>query len=74
MLGLTTYLDTGAKSRSQKLTGSLNLVLSTIMAEVDMTSYLAALAPRGRFHNGGRDSEYNDWRVPVDCRAEGDFG
>jgi uncharacterized zinc-type alcohol dehydrogenase-like protein len=46
-------VNTKSKSELRKLAGSFNMILSTVMAEVDMPSYLGALAPRGRFHTVG---------------------
>ena len=52
-MGAHEVVNTKSRDQLKKLTGSLNMVLSTIMAEVDMGSYLGALAPRGRFHTVG---------------------
>ena len=46
-------MNTKSRDQLKKLAGSLNLVLSTVMAEIDMNSYLSALARRGRFHTVG---------------------
>lgn len=37
----------------KKLSGSLDLIISTINAPLDMSAYLETLAPNGRFHNVG---------------------
>jgi uncharacterized zinc-type alcohol dehydrogenase-like protein len=52
-MGAHAVVNTKSKSELRKLAGSFNMILSTVMAEVDMPSYLGALAPRGRFHTVG---------------------
>jgi uncharacterized zinc-type alcohol dehydrogenase-like protein len=52
-MGAHAVVNTKSKSELRKLAGSFNIILSTVMAEVDMPSYLGALAPRGRFHTVG---------------------
>jgi uncharacterized zinc-type alcohol dehydrogenase-like protein len=52
-MGAHAVVNTRSAAELKKLTGSLNLILSTVMAEVDMNSYLSALAPKGRFHTLG---------------------
>lgn len=52
-MGAHQVVNTRSAEQLKKLAGSLNLILSTVMAEVDMDSYLSALAPRGRFHAVG---------------------
>lgn len=52
-MGAHAVANTRSADQLQKLSGSLDLVLSTIMAEVDMGLYLSLLAPKGRFHTVG---------------------
>jgi uncharacterized zinc-type alcohol dehydrogenase-like protein len=52
-MGAHAVVNTRSAAELKKLTDSLNLILSTVMAEVDMNSYLSALAPKGRFHTLG---------------------
>ena len=52
-MGAHAVANTKSKDELKKLAGSFNFILSTVMAEVDMNSYLAALAPKGRFHTVG---------------------
>ena len=52
-MGAHAVLDTHSKEELGKAAGSFNLILSTVMAKLDLNSYLAALAPKGRFHTVG---------------------
>ena len=52
-LGAHDIVNTRSAEQLKKLAGSLNLVLSTVMADIDMNSYIAALGPKGRFHTVG---------------------
>jgi uncharacterized zinc-type alcohol dehydrogenase-like protein len=52
-MGAHEVVNTKSRDQLKKLAGSLNLVLSTVMAELDMNSYLSALGPKGRFHTVG---------------------
>ncbi len=52
-MGAHDVVNTRSPEQLNKLAGSLDLVLSTVMAELDMNSYLSLLAPKGRFHTVG---------------------
>jgi uncharacterized zinc-type alcohol dehydrogenase-like protein len=52
-MGAHDVVNTKSRDQLKKLAGSLNLVLSTVMAELDMNLYLSALGPKGRFHTVG---------------------
>jgi uncharacterized zinc-type alcohol dehydrogenase-like protein len=52
-MGADDVVNTKAPGALKKLAGSLNFVLSTVAAAMDVNPYLAALAPRGRFHTVG---------------------
>jgi uncharacterized zinc-type alcohol dehydrogenase-like protein len=52
-MGAHEVVNTRSRDQLKALSGSLNLVLSTVMADLDMNSYLSALAPKGRFHTVG---------------------
>jgi uncharacterized zinc-type alcohol dehydrogenase-like protein len=52
-MGAHDVVNTRSEPQLKKLAGSLNLVLSTVMAELDMGLYLGTLAPKGRFHTVG---------------------
>jgi uncharacterized zinc-type alcohol dehydrogenase-like protein len=52
-MGAHDVVNTKTPEALNKLAGSLNLVLSTVAAPIDVNPYIAALAPRGRFHTVG---------------------
>jgi uncharacterized zinc-type alcohol dehydrogenase-like protein len=52
-MGAHDVVNTKSPEALNKLAGSLNLVLSTVAAPIDVNPYIAALAPRGRFHTVG---------------------
>jgi len=52
-MGAHDVVNTKSPEALNKLAGSLNLVLSTVAAPIDINPYIAALAPRGRFHTVG---------------------
>ena len=49
-MGAHAVLDTHSKDELGKAAGSFNLILSTVMAELDLDLYVGALAPKGRLH------------------------
>ena len=52
-LGAQAVINTRSEADLKKAAGSFDLVLSTVTANLDMSLYLSALAPRGRFHTVG---------------------
>jgi uncharacterized zinc-type alcohol dehydrogenase-like protein len=52
-LGAQAVINTRSEADLKKAAGSFDLVLSTVAANLDMSLYLSALAPRGRFHTVG---------------------
>jgi len=52
-MGAHAVVNTKSPEALAKLAGSFNLILSTVAAPIDINAYLAALAPRGRFHTVG---------------------
>lgn len=52
-MGAHAVLNTRSEEELKKAAGSFNLILSTIMAKLDLQPYIAALAPRGHFHTVG---------------------
>jgi alcohol/geraniol dehydrogenase (NADP+) len=52
-MGAHEVANTRSADQLKKLAGSLNLVLSTVAADLDVNPYISALAPRGRFHTVG---------------------
>jgi len=52
-MGAHDVVNTKSPEALAKLAGSLNLVLSTVAAPIDINPCIAALAPRGRFHTVG---------------------
>ena len=52
-MGAHDVVNTRSQEQLKKLAGSLDMVLSTVMAELDMGLYLGALGPKGRFHSVG---------------------
>jgi uncharacterized zinc-type alcohol dehydrogenase-like protein len=52
-MGAHNVVNTRSADGLKKLAGSLNLVLSTVAASLDVNPYINALAPRGRFHTVG---------------------
>ncbi len=64
-LGAHKILDTNSKDDLKKAAGSFDFILSTIMAKIDLGGYLAALAPKGRFHTVGFTPELRTSPAPV---------
>jgi uncharacterized zinc-type alcohol dehydrogenase-like protein len=52
-MGAHEVVNTKSPEQLQKLAGSLDLVLSTVAADMDVNPYLWALGPKGRFHTVG---------------------
>lgn len=52
-MGAHAVLNTHSENELKAAAGSFNLILSTIMAPLNVDSYIAALAPRGHFHTVG---------------------
>ncbi len=52
-MGAHEVVNTKAPGGLKKLAGSFNLVLSTVAGDMEVAPYIAALAPRGRFHTVG---------------------
>jgi uncharacterized zinc-type alcohol dehydrogenase-like protein len=52
-MGAHEVVNTKAPGALKKLSGSLNLVLSTVAADMDVNPFINALGPRGRFHTVG---------------------
>ncbi len=52
-MGAHAVINTKSAEGLRKVAGSLDLILSTIMGELNLPSYLNALAPKGRFHTVG---------------------
>jgi uncharacterized zinc-type alcohol dehydrogenase-like protein len=52
-MGAHAVLNTKSKEQLTKAAGSFDFILSTVMAAIDLESYMGALAPRGRFHTVG---------------------
>jgi uncharacterized zinc-type alcohol dehydrogenase-like protein len=52
-LGAHAVVNTRSEADLKKVARSLNLILSTVTADLDMNLYLRALASRGRFHTVG---------------------
>lgn len=67
-MGAHEVVNTRSAEQLKKLANSLDLVLSTVMAEVDLNSYLAALAPRGRFHTVGVTPNLQTHSFPLIAR------
>ena len=64
-LGAHSVLDTNSKDELKKAAGSFDFILSTIMAKLDLGTYLGALAPRGRFHTVGVSPELRTGAFPL---------
>ena len=64
-MGAHAVIDTHSKDELGKVKGSFDLILSTIMAKIDMAEYLAALAPRGRFRSVGFIPEISTAAAPL---------
>lgn len=58
-MGAHAVVNTHSEEELKKVTGSFDLILSTVMAKLDMNAYISALAPRGRFHTVGVLPELN---------------
>jgi uncharacterized zinc-type alcohol dehydrogenase-like protein len=52
-MGAHDVLNTHSEGELKAAAGSFNLILSTIMAPLNVDAYIGALAPRGRFHTVG---------------------
>jgi uncharacterized zinc-type alcohol dehydrogenase-like protein len=52
-MGAHAVLNTHSEDELKRAAGSFNLILSTIMAPLNVDSYIGALAPKGRFHTVG---------------------
>ena len=52
-MGATQVVDSRNPEELAKIAGSLSFILNTTNVTLDWNSYLAALAPRGKFHNVG---------------------
>jgi alcohol/geraniol dehydrogenase (NADP+) len=52
-MGAHAVVNTHSADELKKVAGSFNLILSTVMAKLDVNAYISALAPRGRFHTVG---------------------
>jgi len=64
-LGAHSVVNTRSAEDLKKVAGSLNFILSTVMAKLDMGLYLNALAPRGRFHTVGVIPEISTGAFPL---------
>jgi uncharacterized zinc-type alcohol dehydrogenase-like protein len=64
-MGAHAVLNTNSAGELKKAAGSFNLILSTIMAELDIPGYLEALAPKGRLHTVGILPEIKTGVVPL---------
>ncbi len=52
-MGAHAVLNTHSEDELKRAAGSFNLILSTIMAPLNVDAYVGALAPKGRFHTVG---------------------
>lgn len=52
-MGATRVVDSTNPEELAKIAGSLNFILNTTNVTLDWNSYLAVLAPKGKFHNVG---------------------
>lgn len=64
-LGAHAVLNTRSEQALKKAAGSFNLVLSTVMAPINLDAYMNALAPRGRFHTVGMIPEVKTGVLPL---------
>jgi uncharacterized zinc-type alcohol dehydrogenase-like protein len=64
-MGAHEVVNTKSADGLNKLAGSLNLVLSTVAAGMDIGPYIGALAPRGRFHTVGVLPEIRTHSFPL---------
>lgn len=64
-MGAHTVVDTHSEDGLKKVAGSLDLIISTVMAKLDLNSYIMALAPKGRFHTVGVIPEINVGVYPL---------
>jgi uncharacterized zinc-type alcohol dehydrogenase-like protein len=52
-LGAHEVINTRSEADLKRAAGSFNFILSTVMGGIDLSLYLNALAPKGRFHTVG---------------------
>lgn len=64
-MGAHAVLNTRSEQELKKAAGSFNLILSTVMAPIDLEAYMNALAPRGRFHTVGMLPEVKTSVLPL---------
>jgi uncharacterized zinc-type alcohol dehydrogenase-like protein len=64
-LGAHAVVNTRSEADLKKVRGSLDFILSTVMANLDMDQYLSALASRGRFHTVGVIPEIKTGAFPL---------
>jgi uncharacterized zinc-type alcohol dehydrogenase-like protein len=64
-LGAHSVVNTRSENDLKKVAGSLDLILSTVTANLDMNLYLNALAGRGRFHAVGFIPEIKTAAFPL---------
>lgn len=64
-MGAHAVVNTHSQDELKKVAGSFDLILSTVMAKLDLGSFLAALGPRGRFHTVGVIPEMTTGAFPL---------
>ncbi len=64
-LGAHKILNTNSEDERNKAAGTFDLIISTIMVELDLGSYLNTLAPKGRFHVAGAVPELRTPTFPL---------
>ncbi len=64
-MGAHAVLNTRSQDELKKVAGSFNFIISTIMAQLDLAPYLAALAPKGHFHTVGVLPEIKTHSFPL---------
>ena len=64
-MGAHAIVDTHSSSELKRVAGSFDLIISTVMAKLDLNPFLAALAPFGRFHTVGTMSEMTTAAIPL---------
>ena len=68
-MGAHEVVNTRSRDQLKALSGSLNLVLSTVMADLDMNSISLGSGPEGPLSYRRNHSQDSNRRVPPDCAA-----